>query len=174
MINTRARRTLGASTLVVVLAALVLSCSGGSGSSGTTAGGRESPAREVPAASAPATEEPPAPGTVPPVPSVPATEKVRDAFARLQATYNDGCTTPGNCEYFLGRVLDELGSLDKAMKADPQGPAHFEQPLAWIAELRAELGGDRSFENLKKHRKLLTGTRDRINTWMQGHPEDYR
>lgn len=41
-------------------------------------------------------------------------------FARLQATYNDGCTTPGNCEYFLGRVLDELNSLDKASKADPR------------------------------------------------------
>ncbi|MEU0967493.1 hypothetical protein ABZ357_19410 [Streptomyces sp. NPDC005917] len=95
-------------------------------------------------------------------------------FARLQATYNDGCTTPGNCEYFLGRVLDELSSLNVAMKADPQGPDHFKEPLAWIAELRAELGEDSSFANLKKHQDLLTGTRDKINTWMQSHPEDYR
>ncbi|TFV32349.1 hypothetical protein E4K10_18720 [Streptomyces sp. T1317-0309] len=71
-------------------------------------------------------------------------------------------------------MLDELNGLDAAMKADPQGPAHFKEPLARIAELRAELGGDRSFENLKKHQQLLTGTRDRINAWMQGHPEDYR
>ncbi|MFD1272623.1 hypothetical protein ACFQ51_14605 [Streptomyces kaempferi] len=71
-------------------------------------------------------------------------------------------------------MLDELNSLDKAMKTDPQGPGHFKEPLAWIVELRAELGDDSSFENLKKHQDLLTGTRDKINTWMQGHPEDYR
>ena len=92
----------------------------------------------------------------------------------LRATYNDGCTTPGNCEYFLGRVLDELGSLDETMKADPQGPGHFKEPLALIAALRTGLGDDSSFENLKKHQDLLTGTRNKINTWMQGHPEDYR
>jgi hypothetical protein len=169
MIDTRARHTLGASTLVVALASLLLSCSG---SPGTTSSDGESPVREVrKAASAPTTEEPPAPSTADPAPRV---EKVRDVFARLQATYNDGCTTPGNCEYFLGRVLDELSSLDEAMKADPQGPEHFKEPLAWIAKLRVELGDDRSFENLKKHQDLLTGTRDNINTWMQGHPEDYR
>ncbi|MBC9731050.1 hypothetical protein H8R17_42220 [Streptomyces sp. TRM68367] len=165
----RARHAPGASMLVVALASLLLSCSG---SQGTTSSSGESPTRVVrKAASAPATEEPPAPSTVEPAPRA---EKVRDVFARLQATYNDGCTTPGNCEYFLGRVLDELSSLDKAMKADPQGPEHFKEPLAWIAKLRAELGDDSSFKNLKKHQDLLTGTRDKINTWMQGHPEDYR
>ncbi|MEV6736284.1 hypothetical protein AB0N14_04740 [Streptomyces sp. NPDC051104] len=169
MISTRARQAFGGSTLVVVLASLLLSCSS---SPGTTSSDEESPARDVrQAASAPATQEPSAPSTAELAPS---TEKVRDVFARLQATYNDGCTTPGNCEYFLGRVLDELSSLDEAMKADRQGPGHFEEPLAWIAKLRAELGDDRSFENLKKHQGLLTGTRDKINAWMQGHPEDYR
>ncbi|MFF3446666.1 hypothetical protein ACFYXJ_05925 [Streptomyces sp. NPDC002667] len=169
MINMRARHALGVSTLLVTLASGLLSCSGGPG---TTSSDPESPARNIrAAASAPATEEPSTPSTAAPAPGV---EKVRDAFAGLQATYNYGCTTPGNCAYFLGRVLDELSRLDGAMKADPQGPGHFKEPLVWIADLRAELGGDRSFENLKKHQKLLTGTRDKINTWMQGHPEDYR
>ncbi|MGW4561276.1 hypothetical protein ACWEN3_02355 [Streptomyces sp. NPDC004561] len=173
MIKTRARRSLGGSTLVVVLASLSLSCSGGTG---TTSGDGTSPAREVrtaaPAsASASAAGEPSAAGTTEPAPGA---ERVRDVFARLQATYNDGCTTTGNCRYFLGRVLDELNSLDRAMKADPRGPAHFREPLARIAGLRTELGGDRSFGNLKKHQALLTGTRDGINRWMQGHPEDYR
>ncbi|MFE2474002.1 hypothetical protein [Streptomyces mirabilis] len=169
MINMRARHAPGASTLVVALASLLLSCSG---SPGTTSSDGESPVRNVrKAASAPATEEPPASSTAEPALGG---EKVRDVFARLQATYNDGCTTPGNCEYFLGRVLDELNSLDEASKADPQGPEHFKEPLAWIAKLRAELGEDSSFENLKKHQDLLTETRDKINNWMQGHPEDYR
>ncbi|GAA3822355.1 hypothetical protein [Streptomyces chiangmaiensis] len=169
MISMRTRHAFGASTLVVALASLLLACSG---SSGTTSSEGKSPALDVrTTAAAPATEEPTAESTAEPTPGV---EKVRDVFARLQATYNDGCTTPGNCEYFLGRVLDELNSLDEAMKADPQGPPHFEEPLAWITKLRAELGDDRSFENLKKHQDLLTGTRDKINAWMQGHPEDYR
>ncbi|MGW5660868.1 hypothetical protein ACWEWG_12310 [Streptomyces sp. NPDC003758] len=168
MIGMRARQAFGGSTIVVVLASLLLSCSSSPGATSS----EESPARAVrQASSSPATQEPSAPSTVEPAPSV---EKVRDVFARLQATYNDGCTTPGNCEYFLGRVLDELSSLDEAMKADRQGPEHFEEPLAWIAKLRAGLGDDRSFENLKKHQSLLTGTRDKINAWMQGHPEDYR
>ncbi|GAA3848952.1 hypothetical protein ACWDR2_01450 [Streptomyces sp. NPDC003631] len=174
MIDTRARHALGASTLVVALASLLLACSG---SPDTTSGGGTSPSHDVrTTASAPAAEEPAAgePAAADATEPAPGVEKVRDVFARLQATYNDGCTTPGNCEYFLGRVLDELNGLDAAMKADPQGPAHFKEPLARIAELRAELGGDRSFENLKKHQQLLTGTRDRINAWMQGHPEDYR
>ncbi|MEU3530898.1 hypothetical protein AB0E70_04790 [Streptomyces murinus] len=101
-------------------------------------------------------------------------EKVRDAFAGLQATYNDGCTTPGNRAYFLGRLHDELTGLDKAMRADPQGPGHFKEPLARLAKLWGELGDDTSFGNLKKHQDQLTGTRDKINAWMQGHPEDYR
>ncbi|MFJ7492275.1 hypothetical protein ACIQZB_13660 [Streptomyces sp. NPDC097727] len=102
-------------------------------------------------------------------------EAVRDAFARLQATLNDNCA-PGsaNCAYFLGRVNDELARLDKAMKADAQGPGHFKEPLAWISALRTTLNGDTSTANLEKHRSELIGTRDRINTWMQGHPEDYR
>lgn len=169
MINARARHTLGVSALVVALAAMTLSCSGGEG---TASSGAEPSVREVrTAASAPSTEEPPAPSTAAPSP---VAEKVRDVFARLQATYNDACTTPGNCAYFLGRVRDELSSLDEAMKADPQGPGHFREPLAWTARLRAALGDDSSFENLKKHQSLLTGTRDKINAWMQGHPEDYR
>ncbi|WP_329113762.1 hypothetical protein [Streptomyces sp. NBC_01353] len=60
------------------------------------------------------------------------------------------------------------------MKADPKGPGHFPQPIAWIEELRTTLAGDRSYANLKKHQTLLIGTRDRINTWMQDHPDDYR
>ncbi|GGT40592.1 hypothetical protein P6B95_18115 [Streptomyces atratus] len=102
-------------------------------------------------------------------------EAVRDAFAGLQATLNDNCT-PGsaNCAYFLGRVNDELARLDKAMKADAQGPGHFKEPLARISALRETLKGDTSTANLEKHRSELIGTRDRINTWMQGHPEDYR
>ncbi|GGJ36844.1 hypothetical protein [Streptomyces brasiliensis] len=171
MITMRARHALGAPTLVVALAAFLLSCSG---SPGSTSSDGQSPAGDVRATtSASATEEPPAPGTAESVPS-PAPEKVRDAFAGLQATYNDGCTTPGNCEYFLGRLIDELTRLERAMRADPQGPGHFKEPLEWITDLRAELGDDTSFENLKKHQAGLTGTRDKINAWMQGHPEDYR
>ncbi|MEU6493665.1 hypothetical protein ABZ890_25240 [Streptomyces sp. NPDC046984] len=174
MIDTRARHTLGAATFVVALASLLLACSG---SPDAASGGGTSPSPDVrTTASAPAAEEPAAgePAAADATEPAPGVEKVRDVFARLQATYNDGCTTQGNCEYFLGRVLDELNSLDASMKADPQGPAHFKEPLAWIATLRSELGGDRSFENLKKHQEQLIATRDRINDWMQGHPEDYR
>ncbi|MFD5267838.1 hypothetical protein [Streptomyces sp. NPDC058335] len=106
-------------------------------------------------------------------PPSPPAEKVRDAFAGLQATLDDSCT-PGNCAYFLGRVYDELHRLERAMRADPKGPGHFPEPLARIEKLDTELGGDRTFENLKKHQESLIGTRDQINTWMQGHPDDYR
>ncbi|MFE7748124.1 hypothetical protein [Streptomyces sp. NPDC057428] len=100
---------------------------------------------------------------------------VRDAFAGLQATLMDGCTPgDGNCAYFLGRVNEELGGLDESMKADKQGPEHFREPIAWIGTLRTTLHGDFSTANLEKHRGLLLGTRGRVNTWMQGHPEDYR
>ncbi|MBB4794904.1 hypothetical protein BJY54_005516 [Streptomyces nodosus] len=35
--------------------------------------------------------------------------------------------------------------------------------------------GDRSsFQNLKRHQRLLLDTRDEVNTWLQSHPEDYR
>ncbi|MFJ2087763.1 hypothetical protein ACIOEW_00680 [Streptomyces sp. NPDC087901] len=100
---------------------------------------------------------------------------VRDAFAGLQATYQDGCAPGGaNCAYFLGRVNDELTSLERSMKADNDGPNHFKEPMGWISGLRTTLAGDTSTDNLEKHRKQLIGTRDRINVWMQGHPEDYR
>ncbi|MEU9852519.1 hypothetical protein [Streptomyces sp. NPDC047974] len=99
-------------------------------------------------------------------------EKVRDAFATLQATLNDSCAT--DCSYFLGRVHKELQELDMAMKSDPKGPGHFPEPIARMAELNETLAGDASFPNLKKHQKELIGTRDFINTWMQDHPDDYR
>ncbi|MFE0515078.1 hypothetical protein [Streptomyces sp. NPDC058964] len=165
-------RTVRASTVVVALASFLLSCSG---SPKEPADGGKSPAHGVgKAVSAPGSSEPAAASTASRTAPAPAVEKVRDVFARLQATYNDGCTTPANCEYFLGRVLDELNSLELSMKTDPQGPAHFKEPLARIAALHTELGDDRSFANLKKHQDQLTGARDKINAWMQGHPEDYR
>ncbi|SFK33665.1 hypothetical protein [Streptomyces pini] len=99
---------------------------------------------------------------------------VRDSFARLQATLNDSCGTPGNCEYLLNRVVDELGRLDAAMKADGKGPGHFPEPIEWIAAMRERIGEDRSYEHLKSHQDLIFGTRDRINVWMQDHPDDYR
>ncbi|MET7368041.1 hypothetical protein ABZS61_19725 [Streptomyces sp. NPDC005566] len=102
-------------------------------------------------------------------------ELVRDAFAGLQATLNETCTPgAGDCAYFLGRVNEELAGLDAAMKADAKGPGHFKEPLAWMGTLRTELKNDTSTANLEKHRTQLIGTRDRINTWMQGHPDDYR
>ncbi|MFD9570310.1 hypothetical protein ACFWBI_10735 [Streptomyces sp. NPDC059982] len=103
----------------------------------------------------------------------PGPEKVRDAFAGLQATLGDSCT-PGNCAYFLGRVHDELHRMDRAMKADPKGPGHFPEPIAAVAKLDGELGGNSAFENLKKHQSILISTRDEINSWMQDHPDDYR
>ncbi|MGI5144307.1 hypothetical protein [Streptomyces sp. CA-106110] len=103
-----------------------------------------------------------------------AMPQVRDAFAVLQATYNDGCTTPGNCEYFLTRVLTNLDDLYNSMKASPKGSGHFAGPLAWIRTMQDTLRGDFSFPNLKRHQKLLLGTRDKVNTWMQSHPDDYR
>jgi len=164
MIEEPGRRLPGATLLVLPLAALLLSCSAPS-DTGTdrAAGGTPAPA----AASASASDAEPA-GPV---------GKVRDAFATLQATYHSGCTATtsrGECEYFLTRVHDELVELDAAMKADPQGPGHFREPLAWMTDLRDLLGADTSFENLKAHQDELVATRDRINRWMQGHPEDYR
>lgn len=102
-------------------------------------------------------------------------QEVRSAFAGLQATYQDGCAPgDGNCAYFLGRVNDELNGLDRSMRADGGGPNHFKEPMGWISVLRTKLAGDSTTANLEKHRKQLLGTRDRVNTWMQGHPEDYR
>ncbi|QFZ72892.1 hypothetical protein GFH48_06070 [Streptomyces fagopyri] len=100
--------------------------------------------------------------------------EVRDSFAVLQATYNDGCDTPGNCAYFLDRVAGNLDDLYDSMKASPKGPSHFSDPITWIARMRTTLHGDHSYTNLKQHKSLLTGTRDKVNTWMQSHPDDYR
>ncbi|MEW2488216.1 hypothetical protein [Streptomyces sp. NPDC048411] len=100
---------------------------------------------------------------------------VRDAFATLQATLGETCTPgAGDCGYVLGRVNDQLVGLEASMKAYPNGPGRFKEPVAWVAALRTSLNGDTSTANLEKHRSELLGTRDRINTWMQGHPEDYR
>ncbi|MCX5375260.1 hypothetical protein [Streptomyces sp. NBC_00091] len=184
-------RGAAATALTVTLAAFTVSCGSGADPKATSPA---SPSASVPA-SASAARVPsaaagsagtggPAPTTAPTTgptasrtpagdPASPPPELVRDAFAGLQATLNDSCT-PGNCAYFLGRVYDELHRLDRAMKADPKGPGHFPEPIALIAKLDRELGGDRTFENLKKHQSALTGTRDEINSWMQDHPDDYR
>ncbi|MFB7511931.1 MULTISPECIES: hypothetical protein [unclassified Streptomyces] len=181
----------GAVVIAVALAALCVGCSGtaesdaqgggggGGGQVATTA--PEATAEDSASAEATVKVETPEEAPVPEAsatsgasvdPASPPPEKVRDAFAGLQATLNDSCAT--DCAYFLGRVYEELDGLDRAMKADPKGPGHFPEPIDWIAKLRGVLGGDRSFENLKKNEKLLVGTRDKINTWMQGHPDDYR
>ncbi|MFE2977846.1 hypothetical protein [Streptomyces sp. NPDC059258] len=100
---------------------------------------------------------------------------VRDAFATLQATLYETCTPgAGDCAYFLGRVTQELAELDESMRADAKGPGHFKQPLADMKALFDKLGDDRSEAHLEKHFSEIVGTRDRINTWMQDHPDDYR
>jgi hypothetical protein len=156
----------------ILLAALLLAaCSSGHGGATATspsrAAGPTTAGSALPA-EAPQTE---APQTEPPQLGVP---EVRDAFAVLQATYNDGCTSPGNCEYFLTRVLSNLDDLYRAMNASPKGSGHFAAPIRRIGEMRAALHGDSSFANLKEHQKLLLATRDAVNTWMQSHPDDYR
>ncbi|WP_331733646.1 hypothetical protein OG948_60065 (plasmid) [Embleya sp. NBC_00888] len=168
----------GAVVAVAVSVVLSVSCDTSDG------GSQDTPdTTALSSASASASVPPPTPGggAASPAPvsasaatpaAVPAV-RVRDAFAGLQATLNDTCT-PGNCAYFLGRVHDELHRLDRAMKADPKGAGHFPEPIALIKALDTELRGDRSFENLKKHQTSLIRTRDRINTWMQDHPDDYR
>lgn len=167
----------GAALAAAVLAGFAVSCdaepatppAASSESSTPSASSTPAAASTPPAASAPPASRGPSSSDLPGTPP----EKVRDAFAGLQATLGDSCT-PADCAYFLGRVHDELHRLDRAMKADPKGPGHFPEPIALIAKLDAELGGDRSFNNLKEHQTLLIGTRDKINTWMQGHPDDYR
>ncbi|MEU3424154.1 hypothetical protein [Streptomyces gardneri] len=164
-----------AALLAAALAALAVSCvttakpdrpASGPGTTATvTTGAPEATAADP--TTAPAESEG-TPNTI----ETPYVEKVRDAFATLQATLNDSCAA--DCSYFLNRVHKELQELDGAMKADPKGPGHFPEPIQKIAELNKTLAGDSSFENLKKHEKLLIGTRDFINTWMQGHPDDYR
>ncbi|WP_323139619.1 MULTISPECIES: hypothetical protein [unclassified Streptomyces] len=170
----------GAAIVAVALAALSVSC-GASPKDSASPGGSSAPSSApaaTPSASSPAAPTASAPGSssasrTPSAQSSEPVSLVRDAFAGLQATLGESCT-PGNCAYFLGRVYDELHRMDAAMKADPKGPGHFPEPIALIKKLDAELAGDRSFENLKKHQTLLIGTRDKINVWMQGHPDDYR
>ncbi|WP_330175642.1 hypothetical protein OG875_20350 [Streptomyces sp. NBC_01498] len=162
------RRTHRATALVVLLAATLMSCSGADPEPRSA-----TPPRADTAPSSPPTK---AAAPIPEAPTstlTPAPVKVRDAFATLQATLNDDCV-PGNCDYFLGRVHDELTGLESAMKADPKGPSHFDKPLAWTANLWKTLGDDRSTPNLEKNRTDLIGTRDKINAWMQNHPDDYR
>ncbi|MEU9715418.1 hypothetical protein [Streptomyces sp. NPDC047976] len=183
-------RGAAAAALTVTLAALTVSCGNDAEpkAKASPPAAAASPATSAPVpgaaspAASPAGTGTPAPAATPTawasasgplvLPSTPP-ELVRDAFAGLQATLNDSCT-PGNCAYFLGRVYDELHRLDRAMKADSKGPGHFPEPIALIVKLDKELGGDRTFENLKKHQSALIGTRDQINTWMQDHPDDYR
>ncbi|KOY56774.1 hypothetical protein [Streptomyces sp. XY332] len=167
----------GAAVVAVALAALSVSCGTSPKGSASPGGSTGAPAGTTGASSSAApTDSTP---TAPPASRTPSAQRsepvslVRDAFAGLQATLNDSCT-PGNCAYFLGRVYDELHRMDAAMKADAKGPGHFPEPIALIKKLDAELAGDRSFENLKKHQTLLIDTRDKINVWMQGHPDDYR
>lgn len=178
-------RAAATAALTVALAALTVSCGNDAepkAKSSPAPSASSAPVAASPSASPAAGTGTPAPAATPTarasagspseMPSAPP-ELVRDAFAGLQATLNDSCT-PGNCAYFLGRVHDELHRLDRAMKADPKGPGHFPEPIALIAKLDKELGGNRTFENLKKHQNALIGTRDQINTWMQDHPDDYR
>ncbi|MGW1884994.1 hypothetical protein [Streptomyces sp. NPDC001970] len=164
----RIPRPVRVASLVALPAALLISCSSVDGAE--PGGVTDSPT----AAAAPTAADEAPPVDAATVVPTPGPEKVRDAFAGLQATLDDSCTTEGNCAYVLGRVYDELEGLDAAMKADPKGPGHFPEPIAWIAELHRTIGADRSYPNLKKHKAELLGTRDRINVWMQDHPDDYR
>lgn len=166
----RVRRT---AIVTMMLSACLLSCSTGAEDTSGDAGHRDTPR----SSSAPTPADAGAQEvTASPTPAAsPGPELVRDAFAGLQATLNDTCTTgSGDCAYFLGRVHEELMGLDAAMKADPKGPGHFPEPLAWIADLRTTLGGDASTKNLETHRTELISVRDQVNAWMQDHPDDYR
>jgi hypothetical protein len=167
-----------AAAFAVPLALLLTSCSGGTADDARPSGPAATAATAATGtAPGPPSGEPRAVETssaAPPVTPTPGPGAVRDAFAGLQATLGDSCGTPGNCAYLLARVADELDRLDAAMKADPKGPGHFPEPIAWIAAMREKTGDDRSYEHLKPHQDLLFGTRDRINVWMQDHPDDYR
>ncbi|OIJ94535.1 hypothetical protein [Streptomyces colonosanans] len=173
-----ARRT--ASTLAAAL--LLAACSSGHGGSTAAAPGTV-PSAAAPtvavssdAGADPAAASPSETAGYPTTDAAPgaAVPQVRDAFAVLQATYDDGCTTPGNCEYFLTRVLANLGDLCNSMKASPKETRHFAEPIARIHAMHDALDGDYSFPNLERHQKLLLDTREMVNTWMQSHPEDYR
>lgn len=97
--------------LTAVLGGLLLSCSPATeraAGSPSASSAPTSPAAPAPAA-APREPATPAADTVSPTPPP---EKVRDAFAGLQATLDDTCTPgAGDCAYFLGRVHDELQRL---------------------------------------------------------------
>ncbi|BAU87634.1 hypothetical protein SLA_6768 [Streptomyces laurentii] len=69
------------------------------------------------------------------------------------------------------------------MRNDPKGPGHFTEPLGWIDTLQETMGEQKPAPAgatrkpspaFRTYKKELVDTRDRINTWMQGHPEDYR
>ncbi|WP_199548723.1 hypothetical protein [Streptomyces sp. N35] len=170
------RRAVAAAAL---LGAALAGCStGGDDRAGGPSGQPTSSAAAASAAEPPAAEPPAAesegPGG-PEGPMAPGPGKVRGALAGLPAPLDDTCTPgAGDCAYFLGRVHEELTGLEAAMRNDPKGPGHFPEPLAWIAGLNKTLDGDLSTENLEARMKDLTGVRDRINTWMQDHPDDYR
>ncbi|KUL38936.1 hypothetical protein ADL22_16995 [Streptomyces sp. NRRL F-4489] len=174
MLKTSVRRAV---VVALALATLSVSCSTATKADRPTGGpataSQETSASVSPSASSSAPRE----ASVESAPTSAATQEpvsaVRDAFAGLQATLRDSCT-PGNCAYFLGRVYEELHRMDRAMKADPKGAGHFTEPIDLIKKLDVKLDGDRSFENLEKHRASLISTREKINTWMQGHPDDYR
>ncbi|SED57071.1 hypothetical protein SAMN05216483_4089 [Streptomyces sp. 2131.1] len=167
-VRTRTRARVRASLAVTaVLLATATACSEATTSQGP---GADVPyvAPSVNAAAADAQEEAEdAPRTEPPNPGP---EAVRDAFAGLQATYHDSCEPGHDCAYFLGRISSELTGLAASMKADD--PAHFSEPLKWLAALDKAVADDTT--SLEDDRDKLIGTRDRINQWMQGHPEDYR
>ncbi len=165
----------GVVAAAVLLAAALAGCSAGGGDGeGRPPKGAPS-VTATPAAAESPSGDPAAEGQGTGDRMTPGPELVRDAFAGLQATLQETCTPgAGDCAYYLGRVHEELTGLEASMKNDPKGPGHFPEPLAWMAELTKTLGGDTSTENLEAHMKELIGVRDRINTWMQDHPDDYR
>ncbi|MFG2480521.1 hypothetical protein [Streptomyces fagopyri] len=170
----RGTALIGCGVGALLATSLLTACSTGhdgtkdaAGSSLATPATRSSATGTTPSASSPT------PTAANPTTGAPVQE-VRDSFAVLQATYNDGCDTPGNCAYFLDRVATDLDDLYDSMKASPKSPSHFSDPIKWIAHMQTTLHGDFSYTNLKQHKSLLTGTRDKVNTWMQSHPDDYR
>ncbi|MFJ3970627.1 hypothetical protein ACIPYR_21140 [Streptomyces parvus] len=172
-----ARTGLRSGVLAVVAAAALVSCTQASGGGGPdadaarTVGSVENADR----AERQAGEASEAGETDPTSAPSPGPALVRDAFATLQATLDDTCTPgAGDCAYFLGRVTRELTELDESMRADTKGPGHFKKPLADMKALFDKLGDDRSEPHLEKHFSEIVGTRDSVNAWMQGHPDDYR
>ncbi|MEU7563308.1 hypothetical protein [Streptomyces eurythermus] len=115
----RIRSVRRAAIAVTVSAACLLSCSTDADDTPQGAGTRDASRwSSAPAPADTGAQEPPA---TPAPAASPGPERVRDAFAGLQATLDDTST-----------------------------------------------------ENLEAHRTELTGVRDRIDSWMQGYPDDYR